>query len=384
MHKLTLSIASVIALFTGSIYYLYYSEIITVHMPARAYYVAQKATKKHVALNRFANNQKQIETIDLVWHNNCAINLNAVTAAWVKHMQEENNIDKHIKIDTVALNASQTEAFISLSHKLVAPNLSIMQKWLILQAFFDTIHPLFPEVTHVRFLIKNEPMADEDIDFSASLPITNFLQSYATNTKNQKKYTRKTIILAPYGDKQKTGRVIAREFERKYTRLLAQGIKNKLENSGYMVHFTHDIGQTSTQEARAAYANILNADLYIALNCYESTAILPEINSYFLLYNPVTDFWHKKNSVLHFTQFDKAYLKQVVASTALCQHFAHYLKTSAGQRFFIQTPYGLPLTQLVGMQTPALLLECGLHNHEQIAEIATIIAKNIENSGDLI
>ena len=294
MHKLTISIASTIALFAGSIYYLYYSEIITVHMPARAYYVSQKATKKHVTLTRFAQNQKQTETIDLVWHNNCAINLNAVTAAWITHMQEENCIEKHIKIDTVALNASQTEAFISFSHKLVAPNLSIMQKWLIIQAFFDTIHPLFPEITQVRFLVKNGPMADEDIDFSVSLSVTNFLQSYTVNAKKQKKSNNKTIILAPYGDKQKTGRVIAREFERKYTRLLAQEIKNKLETSGYSVHFTHDIGQTSMQEERAAYANMLNADLYIALNCYESTAILPEINSYFLLYNPVQIFGTKK------------------------------------------------------------------------------------------
>ena len=57
----------------------------------------------------------------------------------------------------------------------------------------------------------------------------------------------------PAGDKNKTGRVIAREFERKLTRQLAEEIKQHVESSGqFTVVITHDIGQQIEQEESAS------------------------------------------------------------------------------------------------------------------------------------
>ncbi len=376
-----------LAFVCGALWYAVHTEIIIFSVPAFAEFTVQQTDKKTIALFWYTEKEKIEENSDCIWSKSNSQNINTVISTWLSCMQDEDLLDKRIKLEAVALTPAGNEACVSFSHTLFEQQQNSIKKWYILESLFATLKPLFPELKIIRLLVHYQPLYDEQIDCSVSLPITTFMQDNEIKAKswpalrsfsevghqNKQKYT---LVIHPAGDKNKTGRVIAREFERKLTRQLAQEIKQMLESSGqFTVAITHDIGQQIEQEESASRANRLCADAYIHLNCFESKKILPEIICYFPLYNPATDFWHKKRDPLSLQPIDKAYLTNINVSLALCKTITENLKIIGDQRYIIHRPYGLPLTPLIGVQTPSCVIECGIQKPEHITEIASIIAR---------
>lgn len=376
-YKFFLLFFSILTFIIGAIWYALQTEIIIFSIPAFAEYAFQQTDKKTLLL--FWRTEKEIikESSECIWTKSASQNIKTVISSWLCSMQNEGLLDKRIKLETVALTPSCSEAFVSFSHTLFEAHMNSIKKWYVIESLFDTIRPLFKELKALRFLIHSQPLYDEHIDFSMSLPVTEFLLDYQTDIKNcLKNKQHYNIVIHPAGDKIKTGRVIVRDFERKLTRQVAEEIKGSLEKSGpFTVVITHDIGQQIQQEESASCANRLSADAYIHLNCFESKKILPEIICYFSLYNPATDFWHKKRDLLSFQPIDKAYLNNLNASLALCTTITENLKFLCEHRYIIHKPYGLPLTPLVGVQRTSCVIECGLQKPEQITEIAQVITQ---------
>lgn len=378
MNKLILALFTLLALAAGSIWYMVNAGIIIFSYPALAEYTFQAAQKKNITVHWFTETQKNSEKLDIIWAHSNQQNVATVVATWLACMQEEELIDKRVKLETAVVTANNSEAFVSFSHSLFNKEDTIITKWQLIEALFQTLKPLFPELQTIRFLVKNETYHDEHIDFSVSLPVTNFLQTYQAQPATTQPKKLYTIVLAPYGDKNRTGRTIAREFERTFTREMALDIKHNLEKTGtFRVFITHEIGQASEQEQAATLANRLSADMYIALNCFESKKLLPEVNCYFPLYNPGTDFWQKKTTPLTLTPIDKAYLKNIYYSLARSLQISKNLQTLSEQRMLVNTSYGLPLTQLVGIQTPSMILEYGIQKPGQIEELAYFITRTL-------
>lgn len=377
MYKLFLFFFTCLSFACGALWYAMHTEIIIFSFPAFAEYTLQQADKKQVTL--FWRSEKELlqEHNECIWSKSTSQNISTVIATWLSYMQEEDLLDKRIKLETVALTPAANEACISFTHTLFEQQQNCIKKWYIVESLFATLKPLFPELKTIRLLVQCQPLYDEHIDCSVSLPITQFLQNYQTSAKSWKPHKEKyTLVIHPAGDKTKTGRVIAREFERKLTRQLAQEIKQILESTQqYTIVITHDIGQQTEHEESASRANRLCADAYIHLNCFESKKILPEIVCYFPLYNPETDFWHKKRDPLSLQPIDKAYLTSIHASLALCKTITENINDLGDQRYIIHRPYGLPLTPLIGIQTPSCVIECGIQKPEQITEISSIIAR---------
>jgi len=383
MHKLFLLFFTCLAFACGAVWYAVHTEIIIFSIPAFAEYTLQQTDKKILTL--FWRTEKELlqESSECIWSKNTSQNMSTVISAWLSYMQNEGLLDKRIKLETLALTPAGNEAFVSFSHTLFDTLQNSIKKWYIVESLFETLRPQFPELKAIRLLVHGQPFYDEHIDCSVSLPLTPFLQNYHAETHTRQPALRSlgevgryTIVMHPAGDRNKTGRVIAREFERKLTRQLAEEIKQHLESSRqFTVVITHDIGQQIEQEESASRANRLCADAYIHLNCFESKKILPEIICYFPLYNPATDFWHKKRDPLSLQPIDKAYLNNINASLALCTTISENLKILGDQRYIIHKPYGVPLTPLIGIQTPSCVIECGIQKPEHITEIASIIAR---------
>jgi N-acetylmuramoyl-L-alanine amidase len=360
----------------GAVWYAVHTQIIIFSVPAFAEFSLQQTDRKTLTLFWYTQKELTQENTDCIWSKSTSTNIATVISTWLSYMQDEDLLNKRIKLETVAVTPNGNEALVSFSHTLFEPSSTSIKKWYCIESLFATLKPLFPELKTIRFLVRNQPLHDEHIDCSVSLPITNFLQPYPADTKHGLKNKQKyTIVLHPAGDKNKTGRVIAREFERKLTRQLAQEIKQLLESSGqFTVILTHEIGQLIEQEESATLANRLCADAYIHLNCFESKKILPEIICYFPLYNPTTDFWQKRRDQLSLQPIDKAYLNAINSSLALCNTVTETIKNIHQQRYIIHKPYGMPLTPLVGIQTASCVIECGIQKPEQLEELASIIA----------
>ncbi len=376
MNKLFLAGICIATFSIGALWYAFHSQIITISFPAYAEYVAVPTNKKTIVLWWYTQTGKTQEKTDIIWQDDTVKNIITSISTWIGYLQEEEVLDKRIRLETAALSATGREAYISLSHTLFNPELSIIKKWHLLEGLFLTLKPLFPDLQNVRLFVNGKPLHDEHIDCSKGLPILPFLQTYKTTSQpipTQKKVS--TIIINPSGDKQRTGRIITREFERKFTRLMAQRIQEILHRTGaFKVFITHEIGQIEDHEQSASLANRLSADLYIYLNCFEGKELLPEIGFYFSVYNPTTDFWQKKNTHLTLLPIDKAHIKNIVQSFTLCFLLESYFKESMQQYIFVNQTYGLPLTQLVGIHTPSCIIECGLQTTEQAEQFAHTIA----------
>lgn len=365
-----------LAFICGTLWYAVHTEIIIFSVPAFAEFRLQPSDKKNITLFWYTETEKIEELTEIIYAKSAQENIATTISTWLSYMQEEDRLDKHIKAETVALTASGAELFVSFSQTIFDRQLSCIQKWYILESLFATLRPLFTELQSIRLLVNNQPLYDEHIDCSVSLPICSFSQTSAPTQTSMSMDGRRTIVIHPAGDKLKTGRIVAREFERKLTRVLAQYLKQLLEDTGrFTVTLTHEIGQQVDQHESASLANRLRADAYIYLSCCESKKILPEISCYFPLYNPTTDFWHKKRDPLSLLPIDKAYLVSINTSCALCATITHQLKNHAEQRFFISQTRGLPLTPLQGIQVPSCVIECGIQKPEQIEELACAIAR---------
>ncbi len=361
---------------------MFHAQIIIVSFPAFAEYSFQPINKKNITLFWYNDHQKNEENADIIWTDQTHKNISAVVSAWLSLMQEEQRIEKRVKLETVAVTPAGTEAFLTFSHTLFNHDYAIIKKWQVLEGLFLTLNSLFSELVLLGILVNDKPLFDEHIDCSSSLPVSSFLQSYSM-VPTQLTHPSKplTLVIHPYGDKNKTGRVIAREFERKMNRQLAVQIQEILESTGYCkVFITHGIGVLDDHEENATLANRLSADLYLDLNCFESKKIAPEIQGYFAVYNPVTDFWKKKYEAISLAPIGQAYLKNHGVSLQHTMAFFNNLNKQAGQKIFIHGPYGLPLRPLIGIETPSMLIECGIQKPEQISEIAEFIAQALLQS----
>lgn len=373
---LFLIVVSILAFICGTLWYAVHAEIIIFSVPAFAEFSLQPSDKKKITLFWYTEIEKIEESTEIIYAQSVQENIATTISTWLSYMQEEGRLDKHIKAETVALTSSGAEVFVSFSQTIFDQQLSCIQKWYILESLFATLRPLFSELRSIRLLVNNQPLYDEHIDCATSLPVCSFLQTAAPSSANLSWGGRRTIVIHPAGDKLKTGRIVAREFERKLTRVLAQYLKQILEETGrFIVTLTHEIGQQIDQHESASLANRLRADAYIYLSCCESKKILPEISCYFTLYNPTTDFWHKKRDPLSLLPIDKAYLVNINTSCTLCATITHQLKDHAAQRVFINQTRGLPLAPLQGIQVPSCVIECGIQKPEQIEELAYLIAR---------
>ena len=368
------TIVTLIACALGACWYAVHTQIIIISMPAHAEYFFQRATKKNIML--FWNGEQ--ERTDCIWAESTQQNIATITAAWLAYAQDDGHLDKHIALEMITLTPAGNEAFISFSRSLFESRWSTRYRWQVLESLVATLRPLFPDLKLMRLLVRKQTWHDDHIDVTASLPVAS-CSTQDTQSEARLWPTRKhayTVVLRPAGDKNNTGRVIAREFERMLTRELAQRIKGPLEDTHrFNVIITHDIGHSIDQEEAASLANRVHADAYIHLNCFESTQMLPEIICAFPLYNPATDFWTKKRDSLSLKPIDKAYLHALTYSAGLCTALVDTLKQDYARRIFVSGPYGLPLTPLIGIQTPSCVIECGVQKPEQIEELARAIAQ---------
>jgi N-acetylmuramoyl-L-alanine amidase len=187
---------------------------------------------------------------------------------------------------------------------------------------------------------------------------------------------RITIVLDPAGDAHNVGRIIDDAFERSLTYLCIQSLKQLLEknNSILRVLITKSAGQAIESFYNANFANQLNTDIYITISCYQLHEKYNTIDIYYVLYNPITDFWHKKSSQLGFIPFDQAYLNNLTKTAHYAKIISDTLK-AAGRthNFLCSSPCGIPYKPLGGIMAPAIALELGISTKDSWSQLVPSI-----------
>ena len=89
-----------------------------------------------------------------------------IVSNWLTLMYEEQIVSKKIAVESVAFSSSGQEVYISFDQPLFLPEWSIYHKWNILIGLRRTIFESGLKIQKITFLVKNEPMQDDHLDFS--------------------------------------------------------------------------------------------------------------------------------------------------------------------------------------------------------------------------
>ena len=361
---------SALSLIAGCLFFALYNNWIIIHIPWKQYSnptSQQVAYKKNSTLWYWFNNIWHQETKELVWSEQITDNLTNLVTSWLTLLNEESITDKKVSLQSVALSASDTEAYISFDRNPLDKQWNTATKLMVIEALLKTIRDAGIKIQTIRLLVHHQPLHDHHLDFSHSWPINGFLPEnnspvavHQNSTLSPQKTI--TIMIDPSGDAKSTGRIIDGNFERGTTLQYAQELKKSLEEklTNARIVLTRFPGESLEPLQNATFANRLNTDLYITISFYQETKNISQIFLYYFVYNPVTDFWKKKHDKLHFYTYAQAHLATIEQSYYYATRVENYLRDHKKPYFILKPKIGIPFAPLIGVQAPALGVEIGL------------------------
>ncbi len=197
-----------------------------------------------------------------------------------------------------------------------------------------------------------------------------------------------TLMIDPAGDARTPGRTINQHVERGITLQIAEAIKKEIEQSttapydetygslrpwGRVV-LTRVPGESIAPLHNAVFANRLDADLYVSIQCYHLTTDQVPVSIYHYLTNPVTDLWSTPKQLALYP-YDQAHLYQVHRSKTAAEKLKGFLL--AAKIGDVRGVFGFPFRPLVGIKVPAIAVEIGLRNKDEWTRYAHAIAQSL-------
>jgi hypothetical protein len=133
-------------------------------------------SKKIVKIFWWKNNKFYNEDVSLIWNDqNTTENIKNSIEKWLSILVEEKIIAPSIALDSVALSSVGSHVYISFNQVFDWSEWSIMKKWMLIESLCKTLKESGCPIKYVSFLIKNEPLDDNHLDFSQPWPIDGFL-----------------------------------------------------------------------------------------------------------------------------------------------------------------------------------------------------------------
>lgn len=196
---------------------------------------------------------------------------------------------------------------------------------------------------------------------------------FFSSPKEQKKAI--TIMLDPAGDAQYTGRKIHDTFERSVTLQMAEQIKRIVEEqfAHVKVVLTRLPGESAPALQHANFANRLNVDFFLTINCYQEKETKPTIYIYQFSYG---DSFITKQFDLALIPYDQAHLINSSRTNDYSLLMYDTLNDPMyANMYIVKGIFKIPFKSLIGVKAPALALEIGIKNKENVHDyIQPIIA----------
>lgn len=190
-----------------------------------------------------------------------------------------------------------------------------------------------------------------------------------------------TIMINPAGDAKDAGRVLNDYFERGVTLQFAQDLKKSLESiySNIRVVLTRIPGETIEPLQNANFANRLDVDFYLGIHFYKEKDQLSKI----YLYNYVSDpFYQQRSLGLYFYHFDDAYLINISKTVSFGSMMKNIFQNSDYQnQFNFMGFFSIPFKPLIGIKSPAIALEAGIKN---MNDLQKILKPLVDSIGEII
>jgi hypothetical protein len=113
-----------------------------------------------------------------VWFSDSSQTLKHLVNNWLSFLHQERLIDKGVSIENVLIDITKQRAYFSFDQTIFTHEFSIFDRCNLLECLSKTIKSSGINIKSIMFLVKNQIMDDDHIDFSESWPIDGFLHEY--------------------------------------------------------------------------------------------------------------------------------------------------------------------------------------------------------------
>ncbi|MFA5306400.1 MAG: hypothetical protein WC365_03040 [Candidatus Babeliales bacterium] len=111
------------------------------------------------------------EEASIVWNeHNQEQALGQLIKQWLMTLAGEQLIPRNCILESVVFSSSGNEAFVSFDRSFLLSEQSILKKWYVIEGLFKTIHHAGISLTSLMFLVHDQPMTDDHIEFSQPIP----------------------------------------------------------------------------------------------------------------------------------------------------------------------------------------------------------------------
>lgn len=136
----------------------------------------QPITKKIIKKIFWNHNHWDSEEGELLWSNNGAENIKQLLSNWLIVLDEEKIMEKKVSIQSVVIDASGQEAFISLDRNPFDKKQSTYAKLLWVEGLFKTVRENGIKIQWIQLLVHHKPLVDYHLDFSNPWPLQGFFE----------------------------------------------------------------------------------------------------------------------------------------------------------------------------------------------------------------
>jgi hypothetical protein len=143
------------------------------YAPSIAHQQAQQSltSKKSVKIFYWKKGSWHHEEASIVWDDqNLTQTLQQLVKQWLTTMVDEQLIPQNCTLESIALSSPGSEVYLSFDRSFLIPELSIIKKWYVIEGLFKTIHHAGMTINSMMFLVNNQPMIDDHIEFSQPIP----------------------------------------------------------------------------------------------------------------------------------------------------------------------------------------------------------------------
>lgn len=190
-----------------------------------------------------------------------------------------------------------------------------------------------------------------------------FLVTFSTSVDS-----RPIVILDPAGHAKDSGRLLVEGYERGQTLKFAQALQEALVKK-YAVRpvISREPGEEMTHRLQIpSFCNRLcgtttSSSFFLRLHLYREKSEKPRLFLYHLLFNPLVDLAPREPNPLALVPLYQAHFARVHMTRFFGRKMYEYLNQDKLKKHFDCYPLmGLPLRSLVGITSPAILLEVGI------------------------
>lgn len=181
MKKSLLTVIFLIFVLLGALFFAYQQAWIMISLPSRSTQQSgqmhHQTTPKTVTLWFWKNNKWLHEKSEMIYTNDTAQNMQLLCNIWLQLLEEEHITDKQTTVQSVSLNKSRNEAFISFNQNFLNPQASTYDTCMLIEGLLKTIRHNNIVLSSIRFLVHHQTIQDDRLNFEISWPITGYISS---------------------------------------------------------------------------------------------------------------------------------------------------------------------------------------------------------------